>query len=240
MEDLRYIQSEEKFLNYSFDVLKKYFCDDRKKFDLFYNNILGKKKNKFLKIASFYKFFVVDGRFIVENNKPDDYIDYLDHTYKYIAIFSFIEDLYTTEEYEDFYSWLRNKKTNIKLPIKNTDALDALHKQYLDMHGSTQKAVKFFESLDDGTKKYISDNFKIGKNEMTQPLLFAQLAGFLYQIRSDFIHKSRIIAQFNEGTTMHTVRNKLVTNDLDFEKIKTIFEEGFLLFFGYKKTRGFS
>jgi len=145
-DDLRYIESEEKFLNYSFDVFKKYFNSDRELFNLFYKSIGSKdKKNKFLKIASFYKFLVVDGKFIVQNKKSDSYIDYLDHTYKYIAIFSFIEDLCTSDKYKDFYSWLRSKKENIKFPINNTTELDNLHKRYLSVHGSTQKAVKFFE-----------------------------------------------------------------------------------------------
>ena len=91
MNDLRYIGSEEKFLDYSFDVFKKYFCDNRESFNSFYRSIDSDDvKNKFLKIGSFYKFLIVDGKFTVENNKPDIYIDYLDHTYKYIAIFSFI------------------------------------------------------------------------------------------------------------------------------------------------------
>ncbi|GAH22316.1 unnamed protein product [marine sediment metagenome] len=235
MEDLRYIKNENKFLDYSFDVLKKYFNNDRIVFDSFYNSINSKeKKNKFLKIASFYKFLVVDGKFIVESNKPNAYIDYLDHTYKYIAIFSLIEDLYTEEEYKDFYSWLRSKETGIKFPIEDKNMLDILHEKYLDTHGSTQKAVRFFELLDDETKKYTTDKLMIRKNGEIQPPLFVELAKLLYQIRNDFIHKAKLIAQFNVGTTIHTTQNKLIINSLDFETIKMIFGKGLLKFFGYQ------
>lgn len=228
MNDLRYIENEKEFLNHSFDVFKKYFNDNRESFNLFYKSIEAKdKKNKFLKIASFYKFLVVDGKFTVESNKPDTYIDYLDHTYKYIAIFSFIEDLYTDEEYKDFYSWLKSIDTNI---INGALELDSLHKKYLSIHGSTQKAVRFFESLDDETKKYITNNFQVTGNEEEN---FTYLARFFYQIRNDFVHKAKIIAQFNKGTTIHSIGNKQIKNNLDFENVKMIFEKGFLIFFGF-------
>lgn len=234
MNDLRYIKSKEKFLNNSFDVFKKYFNDDRKSFNSFYESIgSNEKKNKFLKIASFYKFLVVDGKFTVESNKPDTYIDYLDHTYKYIAIFSFIEDLYTVEEYKDFYSWLKSKKANIKFPIKDKMELDSLQERYLSIHGSTQKAVKFFESLDGETKKYVTNNFQVVNNREEN---FTYLARFFYQIRNDFVHKSKIIAQFNKGTTIHSIGNKRIKNNLDFEDVKMIFENGFLRLFGFVST----
>lgn len=233
MNDLRYIADEKKFLNYSFDVFKKYFNDNRRSFNLFYNSINSKdKKNKFLKIASFYKFLVVDGKFTIESNKPNIYIDYLDHTYKYIAIFSLIEDLHTDEEYKDFYSWLKSEKANIKFPI-NDDELDSLHERYLSIHGSTQKAVRFFETLDDETQKYITNNFQVINNGKEN---FTYLARFFYQIRSDFVHKSKIIAQFNKGTTIHSIGNKRIKNNLDFENVKVIFENGFLGFFGFVPT----
>lgn len=229
MNNFRYIGDEKKFLDYSFDVFKKYFNNNRASFNSFYKSIDSKdKKNKFLKIASFYKFLVVDGKFTVESNKPDIYIDYLDHTYKYIAIFSFIEDLYTDEEYKDFYSWLKSEKANIKFPIKNEMELDNWHERYLSIHGSTQKAVKFFESLDDEIKKYITHNFQvIGSGEEK----FTYLARFFYQIRNDFVHKAEIITQFNKGTTIHSIGKKKIKNNLDFENIKMIFEGGFLLFY---------
>lgn len=238
MEDLRYINDEVKFFDYSFSVLKQYFNDDLNDFKLFYNSLgSNEKKNKFLKIASFYKFLVVDGKFIVENDKSDPYlyIDYIDHTYKYIALFSFIENLYTTEEYKDFYSWLKSKETKIQFPINDQSVLNVLYKQYLNLHGSTQKAIRFLESLSDETKQSISGDFQIRKHGKTQSMPFFELAKLLYQIRSDFIHKANLVAHLNCGTTMHTVNSKLIEDNLNFEKIKMIFEEGFLSFFGYKK-----
>lgn len=231
MDDLRYLEDEEKFLNYSFDVFKKYFNNDREAFNLFYKSIeSGGKKNKFLKISSLYKFLVVEGKFTIESDKSNTYIDYLDHTHKYIAIFSFIEDLYTVEEHKEFYSWLNSSEANIEFPIKDKAELDKLHKSYLSIHGSTQKAVRFFESLDDNVQKYITDNFQVINNVEKSVTYLARL---LYQIRSDFVHKSKITAQFNEGITMHSIGNKRIRNSLDFEKVKMIFENGFLRFFGF-------
>jgi len=235
MNDLRYIEDEKKFLDHSFDVFKKYFNNNRESFNSFYKSINSNdRKNKFLKIASSYYFLVVGGKFIVESNSPD-YIDYLDHTYKYIAIFAFIENLYTDKEYKEFYSWLESKKTNIKFPIKDKEELDVLHKQYLSTHGSTQKAIRFFESLDNKTKKCITDNFQIiGNSNDTESFIY--LSKLLYQIRNNFVHNAEIISQFNTGVTIHTIGGKLIKNNLDFEKMKMIFENGFLRFFGFVST----
>lgn len=132
-KDLRYINNnnnETVFLNYSYDVFNKYFSD-RTSFDAFYNKIgTIEEKNKFLKIASFYKFLIVDGQFLnTKDEKYDKYIDYLDHTYKYIAIFSFIEALYTEDEYKEFYSWLKNQTA---FPIATTEELDGWYKNTME------------------------------------------------------------------------------------------------------------
>lgn len=232
MNDLRYIEKEKTFLQHSFDVFKKYFNNDRGSFNSFYNSIDSKnKKNKFLKIASFYKFLIVNGKFTVESDKSDTYMDYLDHTYKYIAIFSFIEDLYTDEEHKDFYSWLKSIKTKI---INSESELDILYKRYLSIHGSTQKAVRFFESLDNKTKENIANCFRVKGYDKKD---FTYLAKLLYQIRNDFVHGAKLITQFNTGTTIHTTGNKLIVNNLDIESMMAIFEKGFLKLFGFTSAK---
>lgn len=64
-DDHRYLDDKDKFLKLSFDVLDKYFPEGYEQFLDFYIRIdSDQNKNKFLKIASFYKYLVVDGRFM--------------------------------------------------------------------------------------------------------------------------------------------------------------------------------
>lgn len=122
MPDLRYLDDKEKFMGYSFDVLKNHFSN-RNEFNQYFDSIENDfKKNKFLQIASFYKFLVIDGMFY----SGDEVIEYLDTTYKYVAIFSFIDAIYDRDDYKDFYAWLKMNSSEV-FPIIDDSKLDALY-----------------------------------------------------------------------------------------------------------------
>ncbi|MGV7928091.1 MAG: hypothetical protein AB2L13_04140 [Spirochaetota bacterium] len=232
--DDRYIQSEEKFLGFTYDAYKTYFKDFND-FKEFYNKIGSKElKNKFLKLGGFYKFLILDGVFINENDdRYNKYIDYFDHTYKYIGIFSFIEDLYSDHDYVDFYDWLIGRKRIIKFPITNINELKNYHEEYLSFHGTTRKAYKFFNSLDEETKQLLMDKMEIRKHSAT----FMQIAKILIQLRNNFVHRAKLIAQFNPGPTVHLSDDRVIVNKLSFADVQKIFEKGFLIFFGYKAEK---
>lgn len=261
IRDLRYITNEAIFLKYSYDVFSKYFLD-KDSFLAFYNTINTKEeKNKFLKIASFYKFLIVDGEFLNTKDKNyDEYIDYLDLTYKYIAIFSFIEALYTEDEYKEFYDWLMKEA---RYPIDNKKALEGLYTRYKQKYGSIKKAIKFFESLDDESKKHIQEKFEVYKEGHRQSSTDADLAKLFYTIRNNFIHNADLVVQFNNtqppiylnnkitneaelakhgippiptSQTYFSIGNKGILTRLFFDDIKFIFERGFLIYFGYDKA----
>lgn len=247
MEDFRYINNKEKFLEYAFEVLKAYFYD-RDAFEVFYKNIPGKHdRNLFLKIISFYKYLVKDGSFINCISDTDDpnqlketKISYIDETYKFIAIFSLIEGLIEVDNYEEFHSWLRKTHDFKKNPIDSKNKFDNLRSTYLKEFGSTNRAIKFFNNLDDDTKKELKSKIVL-PGKMHPHLIDDQvikiIAGFLYKIRSEFVHKSRIILETSKGKIVSTINGELVISDLNLEDLKSIFERGFLSNFGYKFTK---
>lgn len=245
-KDLRYVNNETANLNYSYNVFGEYFSD-RALFDAFYNKINAiDEKNKFLKISTFYKFLIVDGE--LRNTKDEsynEYIDYFDLTYKYIDIFSFIEALYTKDEYKEFYDWLIKEA---HYPIDNKKALDDLHTRYKQIYGSIKKAIRFFESLDDETKKLIQEKFEVYEGGQRQSYTDAYLAKLFYKIRNNFIHNADLVVQFKNApkeekpggngveykvlslsSLIHfTIGNKEILSSLSFDDIKLIFERGFL------------
>lgn len=249
-KDLRYVNNEKVYLDYSFDVFGKYFSDGRVSFDAFYNKINEEEeKNKFLKISSFYKFLIIDGKFLnTEDKSYDEYIYYLDLTYKYIAIFSFIEALYTKDEYQEFYSWLKNQTT---FPIATTKALDDSYKAYNEIHGSTRKAIRFFNSLDNETKKHVQEKVKVSNGRKSFSCIDENFARLFYEIRNKFIHNADLVVQFEnvskeeklvqngvkyEVPILFPMGNKEILSTLTFDDIKCIFEKGFLIYFGYDKA----
>lgn len=221
-KDLRYVNNEAAFLNYAYDVFGKYFSGDRASFDAFYNKINATdEKNKFLKISSFYKFLIVNGE--LRNTKDESYGEYIaefDLTYKYIAIFSFIEALYTKDEYKEFYGWLRKNKDCY--PINTEQALDSLYETYNQIYGSTKKTIRFFESLDDESKELIQEKFEVYEGGQRQSYADAYLATLFYKIRNNFIHNADLVVQFKNLSPLicFPIGNKEILSSLSFDDIK--------------------
>ena len=88
MKDLRYLRERDWFSNFAFQVFREYF-PSRSALDRFVDSIAAdEEKSRFLKVASFYKFLVKDGRFSVAGAEEAKYFD---ETYRFLAICALIE-----------------------------------------------------------------------------------------------------------------------------------------------------
>src|SRR4029077_15957629 len=124
VKDLRYLQHRDWFSGLAFDAFQKYF-DSRSDFDAFVDSIVGdEEKSRFLKVTSFYKFLVKDGRFSVPGYEEDKNFD---KTYRFVGILALIEFVESNVSVKEFCSWLRKSTT---FPIQNKQELDARYKQY--------------------------------------------------------------------------------------------------------------
>jgi hypothetical protein len=211
--------------------LGKHF-QDRNDFKSFFDSIpTDDKRNEFLRIASFYRFLVVTGKFYNEDPSFNRSIEYLDNTYKYIAIFALIEAIYEKDEYVDFYAWLNKRRLSPGIfPIGSKEHLDRLHRQYKKEHGSVQKAIKFFESLDDEDRKLIREKLRVPAKDKS----IEELSKFLYSIRSDFVHRARLILMFGEGSFATRKKNETIFSELDLQDLCLLFEHGLLKHYGYR------
>jgi len=227
IKKLRYLTEKQKFLGFAFDVCQEYF-DNVKDFDAFFNSIdSDDRKDKFLKIVSYYKFLIRDGKFYNEDPKFDKYIDCLDETYKYIALISLIESIYNQNEYKEFYEWIKMNPESVPFPITHLSDLEGYYEAYKKEHGVTQKVGKFFCSLDDQCKNIIKTKLKVkGKND------FLPLANYFYKIRSEFVHNANLVLQFGKETTI-AGDNAEIVSDLNLQDLKMFFEHGLLKHFGY-------
>jgi len=224
--DQRYIASEGKFLEYSFYALKDRF-KSMKEFVAFYEKISSDvSKNLFLKTASFYLFLVKNGYWCVDIPESSKKIDYLDDTYKYIAIFSLIESI-QENEYIDFYSYLIRRKTNVKFPISDKKKLEQLYSDYKQEFGSVQMANNFFNSLSKRSKDDLIQNLEV--RDATPSI--DNLSKYLYNLRSKFVHEAQLIANMSGKTTVSKYRNKNAICRLSINKLMEFFEEGLIIHF---------
>ncbi len=178
------------------------------------------EKSRFLKVASFYKFLVKDGRFSVPGyEEAKDF----DRTYRFVALVALIECVESSVSFEAFYAWLSKLGA---FPIQDQQALDAFYEQYKGQFGVMHKMVSFFLRLDDSSKQEIESWIKV----KGQSLAIEKLARTLYDIRSKFVHQARIIVDLS-GVRTFSARHK--GREITLERVERIFERGVLLRFGY-------
>ena len=237
MRSMRFIENEEKFLEYSWSVFQAYF-NDKTSFIEKYNRIDPReKKNWFLRLASYYLFFVIDGDYSSPKYDVED-LSFVDQTYKFIAIVALIESIYDKNDYIDFYQWLmRNRKKGL-FPINDEADAKKLYDAYKLEHGNTLNLVRFFQSLDGSIKSFIQrslivldDSGKTGELEETEESIEA-LAKLLYQIRSDYIHNAELILEFDPAEVLSVRGRKPISCSIELNHLCRIFESGLLQQFG--------
>lgn len=232
MSKFTYLDSKEKFLEYSYLGLKERF-KNKKEFVTFFESISSDEgKNHFLEISVLYLFLVKKVDVLIDVPGSDKQVDYITNTPKYVAIFSLIEALYTKDEYIDFYTFLTRRKSNVGFPIKDRREIQEIYNTYNQKYGATKKAVRFFNSLSPKLKASISSKFKIvdSKNSISD------LARLLYEIRSKFIHQGRLVKTFGPGTTIGKPGKKVIVNRLTIEDVESCFEYGLLAYFGWTES----
>jgi hypothetical protein len=219
-----FLERRKLFSTYGFDAFQKYF-KSRSDFDAFVNAITGEKeKDRFLKVASHYKFLVKEGRFVVPGV---DAKNYFDEAYRFVGLVALIECVESSVSFKDFYEWLRKSGA---FPIQNQQALDPLYEQYKGEFGVRHKMVLFFQGLDDSSKREIESWIKVKR----QSVAIEKLAKMLYDIRSEFVHEARIIVDLGGLTTVSAdPRHKGREITLTLEQVERVFERGVLLRFGY-------
>lgn len=242
MSSMRFIENEEKFLEYSWGVFQEYF-NSRESFVEKYNRIESpEKKNKFLRLASYYLFFVVDGNYSSPKYDMED-LAFVDQTYKFIAIIALMESIYDKNDYIDFYQWLMRNRKNGVFPIDDEKVAEKLYAAYKKEHGNTLNIVRFFQSLDDSIKFFIQrslvvleDSGKTGELDEKEESIEA-LAKLLYQIRSDYIHRAELILEFDSAIVLSIRDKKPIMCSIELKHLCTIFESGLLQHFGIEPDK---
>lgn len=230
----RYLNNEDKFKNWAFDTFTSQF-NSQEEFERFYRNIPNDDlKEKFLKIASLYKFLIQDGVYVVSyDDNPPTRIDYLDNSYKFIALISLIEHLMGKEDFVDFYAWI-NKNHN-RNQVIDEESLKSLYEAYKEQHGCIKKFTTFFqEYLSAQTQKGVCEKVSsyLKTNEGLkdrEPYVIEKIAQELYQIRSDFIHNAELVVKLDEGRMLFRKSTKIFEiMSINMIDMKNIFKEGFI------------
>ena len=94
-------------------------------------------------------------------------------------------------------------------------------------------SFRFFESLDPGTKSIIESTITVdGKSKPAEVL-----AKLLYGIRSEFVHRARLVLELTRGTLISVRGEQVIVSDFSLRDLKAIFEQGLLQHFNFVSYR---
>jgi hypothetical protein len=224
--DLRYLMAKDKSLEYAYLAIGDRFAS-RDEFFRFYESIQpDRRKNLFLRTASFYLFLVKRGDWIVDIPGSGRKIDYLTNTYKYVGVFSLIESL-LGEDFIDFYQYLVRRGSAVSFPITDKPALERLYRCYKSEFGSIQRCISFFRALDPVQQKDLISKLKV---QGVHPSI-ENLAKLLYDLRSKFVHKSELAHHMTDGTSMSSRGRNVAICTLSIDDAFNFFEEGLIAHF---------
>jgi len=226
-KDLRYLEpkNRDKFIKYAFLALESHFSsyDD---LILFFNKIKTKeRKSLFLRTAMFYLFLVKQGDWTVEIPDSNKIIEDLTNTYKYIGIFSLIESL-SKEKHMDFHQFIVSHKSKVKFPIDRV-MLDKIYENYKNEFGSVKRCISFFKALRTDRQKDLVSRFNVSESTAS----IENLAKYLYELRSNFIHEAELVHHMSDVTSFSVVKGHSVICSLSITDAMLFFEEGLIEYF---------
>jgi len=245
MPNSQFVGDELLLLPDAFNALRAHF-KSREGFEAEYKHIADPlEKIHFLRLASVYKNLVKDGNFSVplETLSKSD-INFYDVTYKYIALISIIEAVFVKDDWLDFYRWLSRSSKKMKVfPIEDQNALDNLYEQYNSEYGVIRNTVKFFKALEIDEQNFLKTKlarFSVNDGKVSEiESTISDIAKLLYDIRSQFMHRAKLIVEFDDipSITINRKQIKPFTSTLTLSQLMRVFEIGFIRHFGMRPER---
>lgn len=149
-----------------------------------------------------------------------------------IGITSLIEAMMGDVEYKDIFSYFKSE-----FPNKNSiDDFKKLKGDYLEKYGATRRIVKYFELyISKDTITPILSKIRVWNKEMSELESVGSIstfAKFLYQMRSDFVHKAdmqsfcdpkHFAALVSVGGNAYDIR-------FNVKEVMKMFEESFVIY----------
>lgn len=205
-------------------IFAKYF-DSESEFKEFFDKLAPIDKEKFLELSHFYYCWC----------KDSDIYDILDDSFKLIIMTSIIEALMSDQDFKEFYDWFcsecsgdivkrAEESNNFKKQIK------FLWDEYKKVHGATKKVRNFFDNyVNKEDQERLLEGFEPTDKK---PLNFNHIVGFLYKMRSDFVHNADIVMLSDgRGSLGHVIDGRFLSIRITIGGILEIFELGFIEYF---------
>lgn len=215
---------------YAVAALSSQFIDGAD-FDSFYLRLSDESKDEFLRVGSLYLFLVKRGDWHVDLEDVNPVVDYLTNSFKLVTLFSLIESL-GSDSHQDFYEWLIKSGDGI-YPIADKASLTSMQQRYKETFGSIRRCVRFFENLPALSQEKLCESIQFN---MKATKSIKDVANFLYNLRSKFVHEGQLVLELNEVSSISNVKNEMVITSLRMSELLFAFEEGVVAHFRHIKS----
>lgn len=183
-------------------------------------------------------------RFYYSQCKNPGFSGMLDPSFKLIIMSSMIESLMSSEEFLEFEAWYFKEcssETKKNAEQRNfNNAIKLLWQKYKSRHGAYRKFKKFFESfLSKDEQQKLLNGFSSVDDEAMK-IDVDQVAKWLYQMRSNFVHNAEHVnlaeqnPYYDDQFVADIVGGDSIITSINIDSILSIFEKGFLRYFGLK------
>lgn len=225
----QYYRNAKEFKEDAFAVLQSRFVD-RQAFEQFYESIATPKaKNEFLRVCCTYRYLAKDGDWKLSVPGVDEIIDYLNNSYKLVAVFSLIESL-SELRHQDFYEWLSSQESDV-FPMETKADLLKQYNRYKASFGAIRRCVAFFNGLDLREQQTLCGS--VAKD--TKPTEnIKKLAEYLYQLRSEFVHKAELVLELGAAPIYSITNEGVYHSALTVEAVFEAFENGVIAYFRHE------
>jgi hypothetical protein len=197
---LRYLGQRGKFLQDAFDVFGSHFSNKEEleaRLDTLPDDLT---RDRFLGVATVYKWFVKSGVCGTLNESGSfQFYDVMDETIKLTTLMALIERSMGNTGYQEFYEWLHGDIKTNRRQITDSKDLQQRHEEYVRIHGSTRKVVKFFSHLTPAEQKDVLGRIRVMDRTTGRLVNYTaeikKVAEFLYRKRSEFVHDAQPIIE---------------------------------------------
>jgi hypothetical protein len=110
--------------------------------------------------------------------------------------------------------------------------LERYYRKYKDEFGSIRQSIRFFKSLSSERQETLIKKIEVKDTEST----IENLSKYLYEVRSKFVHESKLILNMSGRTTIGRNGKKIVICKLSIEDLMKFFEEGLVMHFKCQET----
>ncbi len=221
---------EPKFVTFIQNIFTKYECDYEGIKNKFYSvfNDNPKKRDNLATLSHFYYFICTPDKINTSNLIREEL--------QIVGITSLIEAMMEEFEYKDVFSYFASE-----FPDKNKiEDFQEFKNTYLIKYGATRKIVNYFkEYIPKEEADIVLSKIKkwSSKDKKSIPLSrLEELAKFLYQMRSDFVHNAemRCLRPHNVNSASMKVGDNYYTLTAGIADVLSIFEKSFVTYWKKK------